>query len=235
MTKLIASFHNFADILQRNTEFINTELWKQGDDFDFDVLYILEPVKIGEKNYSIHKPWFRYFKHNFPNTKIIILGFWDFVHPNYIFLFDKKINFSDRTSKALCNISPDNFPLDVLDICDKLSVFFKGHGDSSVFDVLSQTATTSTYLAASSDNQEYLQLFQQELDCLLKRWEKYEAFFRFMPFGMKTTEIIAEIRDISQFVNGKYSKNDYSFDEITHLLKNAINVFNEIDEKYIRN
>lgn len=234
MTKLLAAFHNFSDIILSHKEFTNTTLWKCGDNFDFDVLYILEPVKINDKNYSVHKPWFRYFRENFHHKKIIVMGFWDFIDSNYVFLFDENLHIENKTQKAVCNISPENFPLDAIDICDKLQLFFNGHGDSSVIDILNQAIMTSTDLKVNIINQDYFQIFLQELECLLNRWYKYEEFFIFLPFGYDVINIMSKIDKILQSIKAGNFKNPIGIDNITSTLTEAKNKLEVIDLKYLR-
>ncbi len=237
MADLLSRFHDFG------TEIINAyhlQGFRVISEVDGEppstTILILEPMKLDRKYISVFKLWYRYYKQNFPDQKVIVLGFHAFNHPNYVNLYDFDGDFDRVIRNAQTNIAPEDFPQDGIDICQPISVFFEGHGQGTVISQLAVISTSCEVLYQVDEDQviEFVPELDAAFDLVFKRWTKYDCYFRLTPFFKEIDRIRTSFLSVhSQIRNLNYVLKSDDRNIITEL-KKCSNSLRLIYNRYIK-
>ncbi len=173
-------------------------------------LLILEPYKLVDDYYHIHKVWKTYFEANekYENLRLMVAGFAENEnHPNYLNLFNLNSNIEDILKNAKTIKESWEMPLGYMDIRVRLRKYFKGHDRVSLYQKLN-------YLQFSVDNinsaisgkikrnyedaeRRILPMARRQYKEFQDRWKNYNHFFLCCPFFKEhntISRLITEIR-----------------------------------------
>jgi len=208
-------------------------------------LIIVEPFRIDNKYSTISPIWKNYLAINYPNTKLIVMGFMDFQSRNYIDLFHLPNNFNEYLENALPVSEDWEIPIDGADILEYIKRFFAGHGGNSVLSKLNSLRQTFniayTGLADGSlsldeiHNELLFPFGKVEWEELLNRWQNYYPYFEFLPFKPAMEKINNTFTDINEFFSDEnITKQIFSEKQINERLDKVYSELHKIDELYIR-
>ena len=215
----------FRILLSKSNVSLNFFTSIQKVDFsDFKSVLIIEPYILKGEYFSIFSVWKRYLADRAQDTKLIIAGFKDITHPNYINLLDltAAFNWISKTESAYpCTVEwPDTLDLkDAPDILDmKLSSFFTGHNHDSIIDCIAHVRATLNNANIALYGSEILKKEKQDFELIWKtilipdrsklrefynRWQTYIDYFDIMPFNIQLEKIAA--RNFADRLNDLFS------------------------------
>ncbi len=196
-----------------------------------DVVLIVEPLEsiFEDKKkgvyISVFKVWKRFLKRKNSNIKLVVAGFEELEHSNYLQLLAIKKDdfvFSSFVQKAQSTLNQWEKEMKTSGLCvlEKLSVFFKGHHNQGIIDTIShlrgslQTAEIHYY--GSSELQHEKQSFKtiwtkilfparEDMKLLFSRWYNYHFLFKFLPFQstLEEKKIHEIIVSLNKLTSGK--------------------------------
>ena len=196
----------------------------------FDVVLIVEPFEIitspgkpGEYS-SICRIWRRYLKRETEQTKLIIAGFEQIDHSNYLQILelDKDFDFIKFTSNSkICSEDwEDEVITNGICLLEKLSLFFKGHNEHGIIDTIARIRgnLNNAYLHYEGSQQliikpksfetiwmDFLKPIKDSSRVLYNRWYNYKTFFKPYPFNflLENCEIDQFITDLRELTKDK--------------------------------
>jgi hypothetical protein len=173
------------------------------------ILFVEENIKITENFWNL-------IQNNENRIKIVILGIKKMIEQGYINLLDlskfksnliSEINDSDYHSYSL---------LFVKEIGGKVSKFFKGHGEISLFKSLNDTIYYlkngfNLLILEEINKDDFKELFfnpgKESWETLKKRFNKYKKYLKVCGFGEKIIQIEDNISKFQKFFEGLKSMN----------------------------
>lgn len=195
---------------------------------DLEYLLIIEPIKIGDRFYTLSPIWKNWLFEHFPSKKLIVASFKTSTHPNLLNLLDLP---SDM-DKYLKNTHPageyifqpsskksgsdqyeykdtwENYPLPLgINIAQEIGRFLYGHMlspiVSSYINQLSSLQERMVKIIDIKTKKKTLDDSQygnhaQELEQILTRWSHYEAIFKFLPFYISVKSIMDNLRNLGE-------------------------------------
>lgn len=208
--------------------------------------FICEPFLINKTYYSISLIWKNYFINNYPDTKLITLGFCNYSNFNYIDLLKIPNDFNKFMDAALTSSSYYDIPIDGANIQNELNDFFQGHGRKSVIsclNALQQSINPVQTTILADDNSDFDLLWidfikkfaEPELKELVARWNSYLPYFEYLPFYNVITNINVKLRELLGFLSlEKTTKRDFLKLDIHNTISKISTTLNDIDRLYIR-
>jgi hypothetical protein len=178
-----------------------------------DVLFLVNPFKIGDIYYDIHLLWQAYFKMEKANTKVIVCNMAEDKNcactENYLCVTLFPTNFENwlkntKTVKDLPRIPPINDS-----IRKQLKKFFQGHHHSSLFqrfNYLQMTVKNIEYARLGEIDRTFqeakeklFELAEEQLKSFENRWNFYQRFFECCPFKKIGKEVTEKLSTIIEF------------------------------------
>ena len=199
-----------------------------------EYLLILEPVKIKEEYYSISRAWKRKLMLSRGNVTLIVGGYAESEHSNFLSLLDLPTNFrnwlervhnvasfpleyagteqfnEDGVKHDLFSDPWDRMlPLRGIDIINQLKKFLDGHDKhNSVSNQLTRlrTAMVNMEVLEGDEKKETLKEVTHEWDYLYNRWQYYKELFKWLPFyeASKKMENFFE-KDIREVIKAPFN------------------------------
>lgn len=188
-------------------------------------LLIVEPFRIREDYYSIHKIWQTYFvKQGFTEMKIIVAGFYECSCNNYLNLLKVPNNFWDWKEILLslengwC-IGDTGFNREVT---RPMKNFFKGHDQRSLFQKLNywqQSVKNIHYAIQGEINKTYAQAIKRIFPLARRqwiefqnRWRNYHIFFTCCPFALEKKSIIRLLNQIGPYFEATHPSEELFYE-----------------------
>ncbi len=213
---------------------------------EYDAVLLLDPYMINREYFSAWRIWKNYLSYKAPNTCLLIAGFKEVKHPNYINLLDvnKDFDWQERYREAFAvkDIWVETEDLtNGRDIVEKIEVFFKGHSRQGIIDSLTNVRANLDSASLSYHGSDALnkcsQPFSEVWFNILKpglnsvtelygRWHYYYPYLQEMPFHTELQAIEANkfVGDLNKLYSGL---NGYSISEI----QESPNRSKELEEK----
>ncbi len=190
----------------------------------FDVVLIVEPLRIKGQYLSVYETWKLFLERHYPDTKLLIAGFGTQQHPNFIHLLDLNDSYSLEeiwSNAALCSDKWEGTELGngYDQVSRRLKLFFKGHNYNSIIDAVSKVrqmlnnAELSLYGSPTLNREK--ESFRNIWEKLLwpkrkflrhfySRWYNYKEYFEWMPFFPQLEAVNANtfINNLQQFFTG---------------------------------
>ncbi len=213
--RFIASFKFYFD--NQKVELIPLEA--SHNTFSEDTLLIFSPLLSNGVYTNPIKVWQAFLKKKKPNCKLIIAGFKEAVHENYIDLFNLPGNWNDFLDKAK-NAGEEWEPIDGggAELSQKLFRFYEGHGAESLLDIfnkiknkfhlikremekrkLSLEVTVEAYESFSDEPESFWDGLNAHWNVLMGRWNKYYTLFDYLPFYQLFKEIDSRLRTLNKY------------------------------------
>ena len=209
------------------------------------IFFIFDPIHIENQYFSVHSIWKKYLAANSYNAKIVILGFMNQHHPNYLDLLSFSGNLKEIINDALYVHENWEIKSESEDIHNTLLQFFRGHGNKSLLSQLYKIhqSLNISYISLAEGSNSFSEIwntlikpyFIPEFNELKIRWNNYYPLFKYLPF-FSTMQILNEnIYDLDYFFNSNNIDCNHfinrKFDEnIQYIINQLLN----IDKSYIR-
>ena len=221
------------------------ELWNSNSfskqEFDqTNVFFLYTPMVVKQIYLSPEPIWKQYLQENYPEVKLITLGFEQDIHTNHIDLLNLPsdwksfFNTAKKTGEEWIPIVNGG-----VNVQKKLEQFYIGHTDKSVVDLI---GTIERKLVVLEDDLKEGDRYEDSLlelnistvlpkqwNDLLYRWGKYEYLFECLPFSSDFKKAGQLIKSINSFFQTKCK------DEKLFISSNCVAVLNTIKqllEKY---
>ena len=188
--------------------------------FQYAIIIFLyfHPPKIQKTNYL----FFFALEKNHPEICLIITGFIQQKHPNYLDLCCLPNTLDSFLENSLSlQTKWTDLKTEGLNIASLLNVFFEGHGDESIIEAIIRVYRGLHFLRIETErfnepyDEAWLEIFhkggvQNDWLQLLYRWENYFPYFSCLPFYATFLEVDKLLRQIQPFFTTK-GKNELLF------------------------
>lgn len=210
------SSHPYLDILKRHQACVG---WKwstysipEAIDAEKQVFVLFSPMEVGEKIIAPDHIWRQYLRQRQPRLKFFNVSIYPGQHPNYLFLFDLPINFSNKIENALTlNEEWDPFVFGAIDARDRLRDFLLGHGGMSFYkplyrlqslivDIIAEKTTGVAYLETWGELGADTLIWWT---ALYTRWQLYLDFFTILPLQKEVEAVDFKLQQIKPFFDHK--------------------------------
>jgi len=175
------------------------------------IIILSSPMYIDGVYVSAEGLWKNYLEYHTPEAILLIAGFLEAKHPNYLDLLKLPKKLEAVLSDA--KTASDNWPpvtTDGLDMMEKIHRFFEGHGDESLTDAFDKILRTlriaGDELKVHNDSYEEVKndlLLPSKLPAkwtiLKSRWANYFPYFQCLPFFELFKEIEQWLLEIDPF------------------------------------
>ncbi len=169
------------------------------EDFSaFEAVLIVEPYECRDEKTpdkgglytSIFEVWRRYLAREAPQVKLLVAGYWDSGHPNFIPLLSLSTDFDWQAKMAGANPTDKEWPKPLHSfgepLLNKLQRFFKGHSSEGIIDTLAKVrqSLSNAYYQMEEQEEDFKEIWRDTLRprreaCrkMLHRWNDYRPFF----------------------------------------------------------
>ncbi len=206
---------------------------------------LLDPFYVGGCYLNYHAVYHRYFQLNKPDAKLVVIGFWQVKHPNYIDLFQLPDTLEYKLSQAKTAREEWMLNLGGANGMDILKAFFAGHGEGSLMNSLISLipALNSSHNAVVHENEDWEHVFKvliepysiSGIEQFKQRWREYQNVMKRMPFYPKLDEVKKTIEDIGAHLNSTdESKKWFLNSDVSSKLKSAVDTLRQIESDYVR-
>lgn len=218
---------------------------------EYPALVIFIPIECRGQFVSPVETWRRYLAGHHPRTRLIISGVEAINHHNYLDLLALPIDFSVffHNLRAVNDAGWRPLETEAMDMQDKLYRFYEGHGKESVTYTLSmirrKMETLATRLKETGYQQAWKEIFEplgdeaaayteEKWKELIRRWEHYAPFFRYLPFSEEMEEVGRRIEIISSFFENNCREEElYARLEPKKNIDRIYEILNTIKQGYV--
>ena len=203
---------------------------------------LLDPFYVGGYYLNYHAVYHRYFQLNKPDAKLVVIGFWQVAHPNYIDLFHLPDTLEYKLSQAMTAREEWAPSLGGINSMDMLKVFFAGHGGGSLVNSLIKLVPVpkSAHNTVEHDRERvFKELIEphsiSRIEQFKQKWWEYHDVIKHMPFYPKLDEVKKTIEDIGDHLNSTdESKKWFLNSDVSSKLKSAVDTLRQIESDYVR-
>ncbi len=212
------------------------------------ILLLFSPFKCGKIRISPEQLWKKGLAIQTPNAVLLSAGFEEIRHPNYLDL----LNLPSRFSEVLANskrVSENWQPVYTggIEMEDKLTRFFKGHGKDSLVGELTNIHGKISALrdAITEWKLSYETAAKEAFDSgytwnhwaiFLTRWSYYYPLFQYTPFAKTMDNIHAAIKKVEPFFASKGLREELFMDtNCAETITYIQHTLNAIEKTYVEN
>lgn len=192
----------------------------------YQTIIIVEPYQVKNQYLSIYHIWKRFLAVKSPHTKLIIAGFCDIDHPNYLQLLEVHEDFDLDSYLEMALPSTQEWETDLnphgrdYNVLSRLKRFFKGHNYESIIDSISKVRqvlsdadlSVKGSKSANRKKEDFKKVWVNQLHkkkpyfrSFYSRWSNYKAYFECLPIipQLKEQKVEQVVEDLHQLFDGK--------------------------------